>query len=92
MLPVKDTAWYCSTVQGESFTPGRTKTLRAAFQGGVVDDVAGDDLWNLTGHGPGFLTWWARLLWMKEEAPQLFERIRSGCGIADWLAYRLTAI
>ena len=27
---------------------------------------------------------------MKEEAPQLFERIRSACGIADWLAYRLT--
>ena len=45
---------------------------------------------DLTGHGPGFLTWWARLLWMKEEAPQLFERIRSACGIADWLAYRLT--
>ena len=27
---------------------------------------------------------------MKEETPQLFERIRSACGIADWLAYRLT--
>ena len=69
---------------------GPNKDLRAAFQGGVVDDAAGDDLWNLTGHGPGFLTWWARLLWMKEEAPQLFERIGAACGIADWLAYRLT--
>ena len=75
---------------GRELYAGPNKDLRAAFQGGVVDDVAGDDLWNLTGHGPGFLTWWARLLWMKEEAPQLFERIRSGCGIADWLAYRLT--
>ena len=75
---------------GNELYAGPNKDLRAAFQGGVVDDVAGDDLWNLTGHGPGFLTWWARLLWMKEESPQLFEGIRSGCGIADWLAYRLT--
>ena len=75
---------------GNELYAGPNKDLRAAFQGGVVDDVAGDDLWNLTGHGPGFLTWWARLLCMREEAPQLFERIRSACGIADWLAYRLT--
>ena len=75
---------------GNELYAGPNKDLRAAFQGGVVDDVAGDDLWNLTGHGPGFLTWWSRLLWMKEEAPQLFERIRSACGIPDWLAYRLT--
>lgn len=75
---------------GNELYAGPNKDLRAAFQGGVVDDAAGDALWDLTGHGPGFLTWWARLLWMKEEAPQLFERIRSACGIADWLAYRLT--
>ena len=76
---------------GNELYAGPNKDLRAAFQGGVVDDAAGDDLWDLTGHGPGFLTWWARLLWMKEEAPQLFEHIRSACGIADWLAYRLTS-
>ena len=75
---------------GNELYAGPNKDLRAAFQGGVIDDLAGDDLWELTGHGPGFLTWWARLLWMKEEAPQLFERISGGCGITDWLAYRLT--
>ncbi len=69
---------------------GPNKDQRAAFQGGVVDELVGDDLWDLTGHGPGLLTWWARLLWIREEAPHLFERIRSACGIADWFACRLT--
>ena len=75
---------------GNELYAGPNKDQRAAFQGGVVDDLVGGDLWDLTGHGPGLLTWWARLLWMKDEAPQLFERIRWACGIADWLACRLT--
>ena len=75
---------------GKELYAGPNKDQRAAFQGGVIDELVGDGLWDLTGHGPGLLTWWARLLWMKEEAPQLFERIRWACGIADWLAYRLT--
>ena len=75
---------------GNELYAGPNKDQRAAFQGGVIDELVGDDLWNLTGHGPGLLTWWARLLWMKEEAPRLFERIRWACGIADWLTYRLT--
>ena len=75
---------------GNELYAGPNKDQRAAFQGGVVDELVGGDLWDLTGHGPGLLTWWARLLWMKEEAPRLFERMRWACGIADWLAYRLT--
>ncbi len=76
--------------EGNELYAGPNKDQRAAFQGGVVDELVGGDLWQLSGHGPGLLTWWARLLWIREEAPHLFERIRSACGIADWLAYRLT--
>ena len=76
--------------EGNELYAGPNKDQRAAFQGGVIDELVGGDLWDLTGHGPGLLTWWARLLWMKEEAPQLFERIRWACGISDWLAYHLT--
>ena len=76
--------------EGNELYAGPNKDQRAAFQGGVIDELVGGDLWDLTGHGPGLLTWWARLLWMKEEAPQLFERTRWACGVADWLAFRLT--
>ncbi len=76
--------------EGAELYAGPNKDQRAAFQGGVVDELVGGDLWDLTGHGPGLLTWWARLLWIREESAQLFERIRSACGIADWVAYRLT--
>ena len=76
--------------EGNELYAGPNKDQRAAFQGGVIDELVGGDLWDLTGHGPGLLTWWARLLWMKEEAPRLFERMRWACGIADWMAFRLT--
>ena len=75
---------------GNELYAGPNKDQRAAFQGGVVDELVGGDLWDLTGHGPGLLSWWSRLLWMKEEAPRVFQRIRWACGIADWIAYRLT--
>ena len=75
---------------GNELYAGPNKDQRAAFQGGVIDELVGGDLWDLTGHGPGLLTWWSRLLWMNEEAPRLFERMRWACGIADWLVYRLT--
>ncbi len=75
---------------GKELYAGPNKDLRGVFQGGVVDAAAGDCLWDLTGHGPGFMTAWARLLWMKEEARETYEQISAVCGIADWLAYRLS--
>ena len=75
---------------GRELYAGPNKDLRGVFQGGMIDDRLGAKLWESTGHGPGFMTAWARLLWMEQEAPSTFENVAAACGIADWLAYRLS--
>ncbi len=71
---------------------GPNRDLRAVFQGGEIDADAGNMLWQMTGHGPGMLTAWARILWLKQEQPEVFEKVRTVSGIADWLVYRMTGV
>lgn len=77
---------------GEEIYAGPNRDLRAVFQGGQIDADAGNMLWQMTGHGPGMLTAWARILWLKQEQPELFDQVRTVSGIADWLAYRMTGV
>lgn len=77
---------------GEELYSGPNRDMRAVFQGGQIDADAGNMLWQMTGHGPAMLTAWARMLWLKQEKPELFERLRTVSGLADWLAYKMTGI
>ena len=77
---------------GKEIYAGPNRDLRAVFQGGEIDADAGNMLWQLTGHGPGMLTAWSRILWLKQERPEQFENLRTVSGLADWLAFRMTGI
>ena len=77
---------------GKELYSGPNRDMRGVFQGGQIDADAGNMLWQMTGHGPGMLTAWARILWLKQERPESFEKLRTVSGIADWLAYRMTGI
>ena len=69
-------------------TPSRG--MRAEIEGKEIDANALVDVWELTGHGPGIRTAWARLKWFATNAPDAYERTRTVCGIADWIALELT--
>ena len=77
---------------GTELYAGPNRDLRAIFQGGEIDADAGNMIWQTTGHGPGFLTAWAKLLWFKQEAPEIYERVRTVSGLADWLVFRMTGV
>ncbi len=77
---------------GNELYAGPNRDMRAVFQGGQIDADAGNMLWQMTGHGPGMLTAWARMLWLKQERPEVFENLRTVSGIADWLGYRMTGV
>jgi sugar (pentulose or hexulose) kinase len=47
-------------------------------------------VWELTGHGPGVLTAWARLKWLVANAPEIYDGTRAVCAIADWIVLELT--
>jgi autoinducer 2 (AI-2) kinase len=77
---------------GKELYAGPNRDMRGVFQGGQIDADAGNMLWQMTGHGPGMLTAWARMLWLKQERPESFEKLRTVSGLADWLTYRMTGI
>jgi autoinducer 2 (AI-2) kinase len=77
---------------GKEIYAGPNRDLRGVFQGGEIDADAGNMLWQMTGHGPGMLTAWSRIMWLKQEKPEQFEKMRTVSGLADWLAFRMTGI
>ena len=77
---------------GNEIYAGPNRDMRGVFQGGQIDADVGGFLWQMTGHGPGMLTAWARILWFKQERPDVYDRIRTVSGLADWLAFRMTGI
>ncbi|GAG46556.1 unnamed protein product, partial [marine sediment metagenome] len=69
---------------------GPNTDLRGVFQGGAIDQEAGDFIWRMCGHGPGFMLAWSKLRWFKEERPWLFGKARCVVSLPDWLAARMT--
>ena len=69
---------------------GPNTDLRGVFQGAAIDQEAGDFIWRMCGHGPGFLLAWSKLQWFKEERPWLFDKARHVVSLADWLVARMT--
>jgi len=79
-------------MDGKELYAGPNRDARAVFEGAEVDAEAGDAIWRTTGHGPGMLLAWSKLLWFKRNAPGVYRRARTVAGIADWLVYRLTGV
>jgi autoinducer 2 (AI-2) kinase len=62
---------------------------RGAATGWAVAESGGDDLYSRTGRSLALLYAPSRLLWFRQERPEVFERIRRVMGLGDWLALRL---
>jgi sugar (pentulose or hexulose) kinase len=56
----------------------------------IEDEFTEDELFKITGHTPSLLFPLARLLWFKEEEPNLYEKINKVLMLDDWIVYFLT--
>ncbi|MCH7971247.1 MAG: FGGY-family carbohydrate kinase [Chloroflexi bacterium] len=77
-------------LEGRPLYGGPNRDMRAVFEGAEIDSNTMVDVWELTGHGPGMLTAWARLKWFAANAPDIYGRARTVCAIADWIVLELT--
>jgi sugar (pentulose or hexulose) kinase len=77
-------------LEGQAIYGGPDRDLRAINEGKEIDANALVDVWELTGHGPGMRTAWARLKWFAANSPEIYDRTRTMCGIADWVILELT--
>ncbi len=69
---------------------GPNRDYRAVEEGMRLSNTYGDELYRRSGHFPAGMTGVARLLWLKNRAPAVFERVRHLQSINDWILFRLS--
>ena len=77
---------------GEGDAPlyvGPNMDARGAATGWAVAEAAGGELYQRTGRSLAMLYAPARLVWFRQERPEVFGRIRRVLGLGDWLALML---
>ncbi len=71
-------------------TPNRD--ARALGEGALLGMERGAEVHKISGHWPSPLFLGTRLLWMKNNAPDLFERARTALSLSDWIGLQLTGV
>lgn len=76
--------------EGDVIYAGPNLDLRALFEGGVIDEHHGAEVYGVTGHLPSFLFAPAKMRWFQQHRLDDYERISCVMTLADWIAFRLT--
>jgi autoinducer 2 (AI-2) kinase len=75
---------------GEPLYAGPNMDLRGVYQAAEIDTELGPLLYRITGHRPALMFAPARLRWLREHRPDLYDRLATLLMISDWLVYCLT--
>jgi len=77
--------------KGNALYGGPNIDIRGIDSAYLVDDAFSEsDLFEITGHSPSLLFCLARLLWFKEEAEDVYAKIKKVLTLDDWLVYKFT--
>ncbi len=76
---------------GTTLYAGPNLDLRGVYQAAEIDAEHGDLLYRVSGHRPGLIFAPARLRWLRERQPSLYERIATLLMISDWLVFCLSS-
>jgi autoinducer 2 (AI-2) kinase len=78
--------------QGVVVYAGPNMDSRGVATSWAVAEAGGADLYARTGRALALMYAPARLVWFRQERPDLFARIRSVVGLGDWLALQLCGV
>ena len=77
--------------KGNALYGGPNTDIRGIDSAYLIDNAFSEkDLFEITGHNPSLLFCLARLLWFKEEAEEVYGKIKKVLTLDDWLVYKLT--
>ena len=77
--------------KGNVLYGGPNIDIRGIDSAYLIDDAFSErDLFKITGHSPSLLFCLARLLWFKEEAEEVYAKIKKVLTLDDWLVYKFT--
>ena len=74
---------------GKEVYAGPNRDYRAVLEGMQLATKHGEEIYQRTGHFPSPLFAPARLLWHKNNAPDIYEKIAHMLMLNDWVLYRL---
>jgi len=77
---------------GKEIYAGSNTDIRGLFYQDVIEEDVNLDIYRLTGQWPPLLFLPARLLWFKEEKPEVFKKIKYAVTTGGWLIYHLTGV
>ena len=69
---------------------GTNTDLRATAQGFSIDEQYGELVYKETGHLPSFFFTPAKLLWLRESNPELFQKVAKICSLPAWVGFQFT--
>jgi autoinducer 2 (AI-2) kinase len=77
--------------KGQALYGGPNTDTRGMFYQDVVEEDSHYDLYQLAGQWPPLLYLPSRLLWFKEEKPEIYGKIAYALSTGDWLNYQLSS-
>jgi autoinducer 2 (AI-2) kinase len=75
---------------GRELYAGPNIDTRGVFTQGIIEEALGDLVYEITGHAPYLVFIPARLLWFRENKPEIYERISHVLAINDWVLFKLS--
>jgi len=76
--------------RGEVLYAGPNMDPRGIFTQADIEARMGVEYYRLTGQWPPLLSGLSKLLWFRQEAPEIFARIRTVFMLDDWMSYQLS--
>ncbi|HIH97586.1 MAG TPA: hypothetical protein HA346_01045 [Thermoplasmata archaeon] len=80
---------FLDTNGGELYA-GPNMDMRGVLTQGIIEEELGDALYKITGQGPPFFSAATKLLWFKEEKPEVYVKISRMLMLSDWILFKLT--
>jgi autoinducer 2 (AI-2) kinase len=75
---------------GKELYGGPNVDARGFMVQDIIDDILGQELYEIAGHAPYLIFIPSRLLWFREYKPEVYARIAHVLSINDWIIYRLS--
>ena len=75
---------------GKELYAGPNIDTRGVFTQDIIEEALGDLVYEITGHAPYLVYIPARLLWFRENEPEIYKKISHVLAINDWVLFKLS--
>jgi len=75
---------------GRELYAGPNLDLRGIFTQDLIEESLGETVYDITGHAPYLVFMPSRLLWFRENKPEIYKRISHVLAVNEWVLFKLS--